>query len=83
MMGVLVWWLSEVWYQNKDKTRELEAEPSSFSVTFLRILDPKILTFLGLWCMYVACMSVDNHHQLGGELRQPLQVGGLVHHVKA
>ena len=29
MMGVLVWWLSEVWYQNKDKTHEFEAEPSS------------------------------------------------------
>jgi hypothetical protein len=45
MMGVLVWWLSEVWYQNKDKTQELEAEPSSLSETFLGILDPEILTF--------------------------------------
>jgi hypothetical protein len=35
VIGVLVWWLSEVWYQNKDKTSELEAEPSSLSVTFL------------------------------------------------
>jgi hypothetical protein len=45
MMGVVVWWLSEVWYQKKDKMRELEAEPSSLSGTFLRVLDPEILTF--------------------------------------
>jgi hypothetical protein len=45
MMGVLVWWQSDVWYQKQDKTRELEAEPSSLSGTFLGILDPEILTF--------------------------------------
>jgi hypothetical protein len=45
MMGVLVWWLSEVWNQKKDKTHELDAEPTSLSGTFLGILDPEILTF--------------------------------------
>ena len=48
MMGVLVWWLSEVWYQNKDKTCELEAEASSLYGTFLGILDPEILAFYEL-----------------------------------
>jgi hypothetical protein len=43
--GVSLVAIIEVCYQKKDKTRELEAEPSSVSGTFLGILDPEILTF--------------------------------------
>jgi hypothetical protein len=35
VIGVLVLWLSEVWYGNGDKPCRLEAEPSSFHGTFL------------------------------------------------
>ena len=45
VMEVLLWWLKDVSHQNKNKMREMEAEPSSLSGTFLRILDPEILMF--------------------------------------
>ena len=33
---------------NRDKVRDSQPKPSSLGQTFLRILDPEILTFYGL-----------------------------------